>query len=76
MFILYGLLGATGQIQFLDEVYHYRAQLHELRSSQILAVDSDGSVGKAVSWLFMAVRVFLFSGALYFMWSVRHPKPE
>ena len=74
MFILFGLLGAMGQITILNEVYHYGAQLRELRSDQTLTFNSDGWFGEVSRWLFIAVRAFLFAGALYFMWSVRHPK--
>ena len=76
MFILYGLLGAVGQNGILSDLYHYGAQLRELRSSQILPGDSGGSVGEASRWLFMGVRLFLYAGSLYFMWSIRHPKTE
>ncbi len=76
MFILFGLLGAVGQNSILNDVYYYRAQLPELRSSQILPGDSDGSVGEATRVLFLAGCLFLFAGALYFIWSIRHPKTE
>ena len=76
MFIMYGLLGAVGQNSILNDVYHYGAQLSELRSSQILPGESDGSVAEATRWLFMAARLFLFAGSLYFMWSIRHTKTE
>ncbi len=76
MFILFGLLGAIGQNSILNELYYVGAQLRELRSDQILTVDSDSSVGEAMKWLFLAGRLFLFAGALYFMWRVRHPNTE
>ena len=76
MFILFGLLGAVEQNSILNDVYYYRVQLRELLSSQILPGDSEGSVGEAARWLFMAGRLFLYAGALYFMWSIRHPKTE
>jgi hypothetical protein len=76
MFILFGLLGAMGQVSILNEVYHYGAQLRELRGSHTMTVDGDGSFWEAPRWLLLIVRLFLFSGALYFMWSVRHPKTE
>ena len=76
MFILFGLLGAIGQNSILNELYYVGAQLRELRSDQILNVDSDSSVGEAMRLFFLGGRLFLFAGALYFMWSVRHPKKE
>ncbi len=76
MFVLFALLGAAGQITILNDVYHYGLQLRELQDDQILSVNRDGSVGEAAMWIFIMVRLFLFAGALFFMWSVRHPKAE
>ena len=76
MFLVFGLLGAAGQISNLNEMYYYGAQLGELRGSHFSSVDGDSLAEEAVRWLFVVVRLLLFAGALYFMWSVRHPKTE
>jgi hypothetical protein len=76
MFLLFGLFAAAGQVSNMNEMYYYGPQLGELRGGQYLGVDADSAGEEVARWLFVLIRVLLFGGALYFMWSVRHPKPE
>ncbi len=76
MFLVFGLFGAIGQISNLNEMYYYGGQLGELREGQFFSVDADSAAEEVARWVFGAIRLLLFAGALYFMWSVRHPSKE
>jgi hypothetical protein len=76
MFLIFGLLGSLGQVSNLDQMYYYGAKLADVRGAATFVVDGDSSVEEIARWLFVVVRLLLFAGALYFMWSVRHPGRE
>ena len=73
LFLLFGLLGISGQLYNLSEMYHYGAQLGNIRGESYSFSDE---FTEATRWIFIAVRLTILAGALYFMWSVRHPKTE
>ena len=74
--LVFGLLGAWGQVGYLNEISYYGAQLGELRSGPFLNVDDNNIAGGAVAWVFVTVRLLVYAGALYVMWSVRHPSEQ
>ena len=76
MFLVFGLFAALGQISNLNEMYYYGSQLGELRKEGYSGADGDSAAEELARWVFVIIRVLLFGGALYFMWSVRHPKTE
>ena len=76
MFLIFGLFQATGQISNLNEMYYYGSQLGELREGQFCSVDADSAAEEIARWVFGIIRLLLFAGALFFMWSVRHTKTE
>ena len=71
LFLLFGLLGISGQLFNLSEMYHYGEQLTNIRGESFAYDDEFGEVTR---WLFITIRLTILLGALYFMWSVRHPK--
>ena len=71
LFFLFGLLTVSGQLYNLTEMYHYGAQLGNIRGDSYSF--SEG-FSEGTRWTFIAIRLAIFLGALYFMWSVRHPK--
>ena len=76
VFLIFGLLGVLGQVGNLNEMYFYGAQLGEVRSGPFSSIDADSMTEEAARWVFVGVRLLIFAGALYFMWSVRHPKTD
>ncbi len=76
MFLVFGLYGAVGQISNLNEMYYYGSKLGELREGLFFSVDADSAAEEVGRWIFGGIRLLLFAGALYFMWSVRHPRDE
>ena len=73
MFLVIGLIGTLGQISNLGQMSYYGAQLSEVRGGYGFTAGG-GSFGEVAEWLFVVIRVLLFASALYFMWSIRHPK--
>jgi len=74
LFLLFGILGVMGQLYNLNEMFHYGAQLAEARGDTY-SFRGDG-LTEGSRWMFVAVRLSIFVGALYFMWRVRHPKTD
>jgi hypothetical protein len=73
LFLLFGLLGISGQLYNLSEMYHYGNQLGIIRGE---SYEFNDGFTETTRWIFIVVRLTIFLGALYFMWSVRHPKTE
>ena len=61
-----------GQNYMLGESLRYAAQLNEMRGG----IPRGELVGPFATATVLGLRLFIFGGALTFMWRVRHPKTE
>ena len=64
--------GTTAFLGMLAEVMHDTAKLNEIRSENI----GFGTLTRPTLLSLVAIRMVMILGALYFMWSVRHPRTE
>ena len=67
---IFGALGFQSQLYHIDEIINYSSQLFEMRGAE----PTEGWVASVATWQLIALRIFLFGGALTFMWRIRHPK--
>lgn len=70
-FLLFFSLMTFGDVQTLQLVWDYADMLYVLNHAEAKEVRRDFNVG-----MFLGLRALLVTGALIFMWSVRHPKTE
>jgi hypothetical protein len=70
-FLLFCSLMTLGGMQTLGVVWDYADKLYALNHEEVIEVRRGFNIG-----LFYAVRALLVTGALIFMWRIRHPKTE
>ena len=72
LLVLFAFVGFQGQNYMLGESLRYAAQLNEMRGG----TPRGELVGPLATATVLGLRLFIFGGALTFMWRVRHPKTE
>ena len=72
VFLIFALAGSTGLVAMSNEMSYYRAAIAAIRDSDVRG----GTPVNLVVPVFILVRILVATGALYFMWQVRHPKTE
>ena len=70
-FLLFCSLMTLGGVQTLGVVWDYADKLYALNHEEVIEVRRGFNIG-----LFYGVRALLVTGALIFMWRIRHPKTE
>ncbi len=71
-FCLFVMTNLAGSASFLDLIYQYDS----IRAEMLSGAEPLASVSHLALWMVVGVRLLLVSGALIFMWQVRHPKTE
>ena len=70
VYLLFGVVGIQAQLYNFDQVYHWGAQIMQLRG------EAPTIAGAVSRWVFISIRLIMLIGSLVFMWQVRHPKTE
>ena len=72
LFVIFGVVGLGEQNYLMNEFLNYSMQLNELRGAlpraELVSLVSKSTI--------LGLRILMIGGALYFMWRVRHPKPN
>jgi len=72
VFLIFTLAGSSALAAMSNEISYYRLAIADIRGSDV----GGGIPANLVGPMFVLVRILVATGALYFMWQVRHPKTE
>ena len=72
VFLFFTLAGSSAMASMSNEVSYYGSAIADIRGSDV----GGGIPANLVAPMLVLVRLLMATGALYFMWQVRHPKTE
>ena len=72
VFLIFALAGSSALAAMSNEMSYYKSAIADIRGA-----DAGGGIpANLIVPMFILVRLLVATGALYFMWQVRHPKTE